>query len=1420
MLICMCARRDDVAHGFGHGPHGIPGDELYTFGSNKNQSLGVGDESDRQFPEKLYLNRPEQLIESFYQDYLSTKDASTADRSENGKPGGIPTLVRSRPMHIRDVALSKFHSAILTADPVSNLYICGVGRGGRLGLGDENTRFRFVPVLGALAGKRVTQIALGQNHTLAVTSHGELWSWGSNSVSQLGYTLPTPVRADEEPVSLTPRQVFGALKKEIVDGIAASPVHSVAHTSTSLYCWGRNLGQLGLMDADSRSLEVQATPRKVAASLISTPILAVSAIEKATTVLLESNAVYVFTSYGYSLIKFPAPDIFANTRFGAPRAFTTPRNLNKIKAITSGGETIAALSARGDLFLMNLNHQVDTMSSTSTTNPAKIKKCAVSQAQCIWSARKDGVTSVSIGEHGSVIICTESGAVWRRVKRAKAKDGTTPGTADIKRKDYKFQRVPGITNSIAVRSSTFGTFATVRRDCVSVTEGIKVGDQTLWDDLAALFPLANFEPTPPRNKGDLKLWDEEKKNNRIGQLAYNVLRSPDIESDLELHLRILSIDDSSGSDAVVNTSSVPELKIPAHSWVFAARSPVLRKALAQFREEGEAEIPEVLKICRDKDSKTLITFTGLDILSLLNVVIYVYRDEVIPVWNYLRQVPRLAFRYRQVRVELMKLATRLSMAKLEAAARTQSRIIKSLDRDFAHAIHDRDFLESGDVVIDLDGAEVPVHSQLMCQRCPFFYGLFQGRSQGQWLAGRLEDSEGEEDKIRVDLSHIDPQAFRYVLMYLYGDVGLELFDDTVCVNIDEFSELVMEVMSIANELMLDRLSQICQQVISRFVNTRNLSNLLNEISPCSVTEFKIAGLEYACLHMEAMLENHLLDDLEDDLMEELDATVRENQLARAPISRSGRSELLLHEKYPELVEDIDEERRRRTREMAWKATHREDEKKLSASYRTKYGSFDDGLSASPSVDKSRRKGKVPAAYEPNSPSLRPDASQGDMIFSMDEDDTQLGCPQSPSLRPTDKKSLQAPVSGPGDKDKVGFRSLSQSQRRPPIESTSPAGIPQQQLQPPSTPSKQEISQGNGKTAGSPWGAAPLSTSKLDLRTIMSETSTPGSRPSGIAAGLGLAAQKGKEAAQKPTPTKLSQKERKKQQQLEASQRAAAELAAQEQPRKAWDTQGGSDKSAAAAPWKTVAASSSKTSLKDVMSAASSEQLVKAPAARMGAGAMKPLVATEAAGRAISIPRRTASPDTRFSGQPRATGSSSMAYNGGAPASSSTSSSRTAQKQPMAPYSKSYIKPAPKAEPTFGMTLEDIIGQQRREQELVKEAVAKRPLQEIQQEQAFQEWWDQESRRTQEEEARRVAREREKEKEKEKASKRGGRRGRGGKPRGGGNGSVGGGGPSGSQQGGAEASGEGGAPRNGNGKRNRGNGNRGVRGRGGAQTTAS
>ena len=104
---------------------------------------------------------------------------------------------------------------------------------------------------------------------------------------------------------------------------------------------------------------------------------------------------------------------------------------------------------------------------------------------------------------------------------------------------------------------------------------------------------------------------------------------------------------------------------------------------------------------------------------------------------------------------------------------------------------------------------------MLCQRCPWFQGLFNGRSGGKWLESRRA-AQDDSDLLRIDLSHMDPEPFHYVLQYLYADVGQELFDSVVADSIDDFAELVMNVMSIANELMLDRLSQICQCVMGRF----------------------------------------------------------------------------------------------------------------------------------------------------------------------------------------------------------------------------------------------------------------------------------------------------------------------------------------------------------------------------------------------------------------------------------------------------------------------------------------------------------------------------------------------------------------------------------------------------------------------------
>ncbi|KFA76393.1 hypothetical protein S40288_04792 [Stachybotrys chartarum IBT 40288] len=1306
----------------------VDGDELFMFGSNKNLSLGVGDEDDRQYPERILLKRPDHLFHRFHQDYLGQQDLEVS--ASLPSLGDIPTLIHSRPLLIQDVVLSKLHSAVITNDPVSNLYISGVGRTGRLGLGDENTHFKFVPVQGPLAEKRIHQVALGQNHSMAVAGNGELWTWGLNSDSQLGYILPPPVRADEEPMSLTPRQVFGPLKKEIVLGIAASAIHSVAHTGLSLFCWGRNVGQLALMDADSRSLDVQQTPRKVAASLLSAPIVMVSAIDRATTCLLANHTVWVFTNYGYNLVKFPFPDVFTNHNLSTT-SFSNRYDPGRreIAHVTSGGDTIAAVTARGDLFTMQLSGKGDlSQPAGSTTNPSKIKG-AITQPQCIWTSRKDGVVSVSVGENGSVIICTESGAVWRRIKRVKGKAAAF-GPSDHKRKDFKFQRVPYITNCVRVRSSTFGAFAAIRKDNKVMSEEIKINAQSLWDDVGTLLCLREFEASEPLpDEGARKRWDAAITRETPGSVSHQILRSPDIETDL-LHWLQVNAFQYDDMDMAICASTAPEIKIPVHGWVLAARSSVLRSMLAEARIRGTVADADMVDI-EMVNGKTTVMIQGVDILAVLNLVVYAYLDTVVPVWKYTREAPTLAHRYRQVRVDVMKMAAKLHMLKLEAAARMQVHADPSLDTDMEEAITDPAFFDDGNVIIQLDGAEVEAHSQLLCQRCPFFEGMFYGRSQGQWLASR-RDALGDEEKLRIDMKHIRPDTFHYVLRYLYADTGEELFNDVVMSSIDDFSELVVDVMGAANELMLDRLSQICQSIIGKFVNTRNIANLLNEISPCSVTNFKDVGLEYICLQLESILENHLLDGLDEDLLHELDEVVRDNQLARFPFARSGRAEALLHEQHPDLAYDIEEERQRRVKELASKSNPRDEEKKLSSSFKTRFGSVDESLGMATTPDGTRRKSKG-GRNEPFSPSLRAKASNADMIFNMDDEDVPPGMdsPLSPiaalgQLRvDLDMDNIpQLPKSWRESRSKVAS-----SSRGSPLPNSAMAT-----MSPPNDSGARGIGASELRT-GAPWASSTLQTTKLDLKNIMTETSSK----SALTARLAAAQKTSKEDTANKSQIKMTQKERKKQLQLQAEARAAAE--AEQAKLVPWEPVTTAGR---AAPWKASSSSSSnppKTSLSEAM------LLERAALHSASPTNMKPLVASEASPR--SAARRTASPDTRFPGQGRTSSS---------PAIQQASSSQPQKK--VIPHSKSYIKPAPKAEPILGESMADIIGQQRREQELVKEAVAKRSLQEIQQEQAFQEWWDQESKRAQEEESRRQNKGKDKE---EQGARRG--RHRPGKPKG-------------------------------------------------------
>lgn len=1271
----------------------LVGDEAVAFGSNKNLSLGLGDEDDRHFPERIQLTRPTHLLDRLLEDYIASREKNGAVEelgagpANNGGHRDLPAVVRHRPITIQNVVMAKLHTAVLTTDPVSNLYICGFGSGGRLGTGDENTCFTYRCIqAGGLAKRHISTVALGQDHSIAVCSQGEVYTWGSNRYGQLGYALPE-VAKNEVPTQLVPRQLYGYIKKESIIGAAASAVHSVLYASNALYTFGKNEGQLGLMDADARSLGTQVTPRRIGASLIYTPITSVSAIDRATIVLLDNHDVIVFTHYGYTRVAFPL-ETFTNYYMAEHLSLRYNLELNYIKQITSGGNTICALSSYGEVYTIEVPKVSEAVpSGTSTTNPTKARN-ALPQPTRLWSIRKAhmSATDVDVGQDGSIILCTASGSVWRKEKRANIKTVREKGVSSGRPKDYKFVRIPHLTRATAVRSNAFGAFVAVRKDCTVTREQIIPEAQSLWNDVFTLLPFSKYGMPLSDSTGD----------NDPGRISRSIITSSEAEADIANICKSYEPLSNSQYDLWV-TSNVTDVRFPVHSFLLKARSRVVRAALTEFQETYYYAIPDVMSIEYGQDGDVQLTFQGADFLTLANLVFYLYTESLVDVWHYTSKALQSAARYRSVRLELMKIANQLELFHLERAVRVMVDPARCLHKDMELAILDSNFYSDADVIIELaDGVELPAHSALLCIRCPFFNGLFNGRARGRWVASRRNAADDEAEPVRVDLNHIDEKIFSLLLRHLYADTGEELFDNIATSSLDQFVDVLIELMSAANELMLDRLTQICQQMIGKYVTIRNVCSLVNVIAECSVGSFKRAALEFICLNLEIMLELRLLDELDEELFDELNDVVRANQLAFLPFARSGRDEEVLFDHHPDLYAQIEASKQRRIDSMRLRPRLTEDEDRF-ANAKLRVGSIERTASSPLSRGHMPTPTDVSPVVTPSpSPAIVAVDGTDDLPFDMDDDNPRLLPAPASQVEDSSSSQLRSREQGP-----LPLAAAREKGPRAPVQAMSlPKGSPHRAEG--LVPSSPESSIGQLHGFAKPkviWQSNSSNIQKIDLKNIMEQDSA--TRVSNLTQEMRKMSTTIKSAA------KVSQKERKRQQQQHVKDPEAKDYSAAQ-------VSGSAGSLPSPSPWQTVA-KPTKPNVSQESQGNSGGGEVLAPVPMKSSVAMRQT-------------RAGATPSPSVAGK---------GSNRGVPLIGPT-----VPAQPTAPQIQS-IRHSPVVSRTSSLTdarssMAEILAQQQTEKAAIKEAVAKRSLQEIQQEQEFQEWWDNESRRVQEEEAQAAA----------------------------------------------------------------------------------
>jgi alpha-tubulin suppressor-like RCC1 family protein len=236
------------------------GNELYCWGYNNYGQLGIGNTTNQLIPTQVTFMSKSTITSLVLGDYhtcavIGSTELYCWGSNVSGQLGIgnttnqlIPTQVTFMSKStITNLVLGGAHTCAVSGG--TELYCWGYNNYGQLGIG--NTTKQLLPTQVTFMSKStITNLALGDYHTCAVSGSTELYCWGYNAFGQLGIGNTTN--------QLIPTQVT-FMSKSTITNLALGGYHTCAfRDSSALYCWGDNqYGQLGVDDTIERLVPTQ-----------------------------------------------------------------------------------------------------------------------------------------------------------------------------------------------------------------------------------------------------------------------------------------------------------------------------------------------------------------------------------------------------------------------------------------------------------------------------------------------------------------------------------------------------------------------------------------------------------------------------------------------------------------------------------------------------------------------------------------------------------------------------------------------------------------------------------------------------------------------------------------------------------------------------------------------------------------------------------------------------------------------------------------------------------------------------------------------------------------------------------------------------------------------------------------------------------
>ncbi|CAN6615686.1 hypothetical protein TRVA0_006S01772 [Trichomonascus vanleenenianus] len=852
--------------------HLDPGDpvyasQLFTFGSNANNTLGFADPDDRSNPEMVKLRRD---------------------------PALTPLSHKFKPITIRQVEMSKLHTVILTDDQVGNLLVCGVPRGGRLGLGrsqsgsastisqssTSSTQFTFTKI-DAFLNERIVDVSLGKDHSIAVSANGDCYTWGSNKHGQLGYAVDSgdATSLDDDAASLNqyyPRKVGSELKKFYHTSCSASAIHSVVYSENDILCWGTNVGQMGF-SSEVPGSTCQIYPRQVLH--LPAKITKVQATDIATVVLFQNHDIWVYMNYDHFRVPFPQENERSRDSFDVfrPPSANSPGHIVDISASRNGN--VCALTNRGVVFQFSLEKfytAPDQHEHSPPMRPAQISKSL--KISTVWrgasnlnlndSTKEMRAISVDVGDDKSIILCTAAGSVYRRSKSS------------------SFERVPYINRIVSVRCDPgFKSFAALRQE-VQIGS-VFVDAPNVADDFHYLVPYMDYSDTrksavllraddPERaewspygainnyNRG-AESDDEDEEEDPVFEIDGTLMRFLSSLSQNSVAIR-LSHENLRRYDIKFKIQG-HDIGLPLHSAIAKARSAQLAELITLKKSSlditGSPGQPD-RRLYFDRATACVI-FENFELEALAIFLYFLYTDRIVHVWTSFRHRP--PENILKTREELLLLGKHLDLPELRLGIMRQRDPSPTLSRDMVKMLIEDDAYDIA--LVSQQGDFVYAHSFVLISRSSYFATLLSDR----WSIGTIEHTEG---KRVIRLESTTKETISVVLRHIYGDKRSihELFDLTTISTTKQLIQQVLDVLALADEWLLLKLKQKCEAILTSFVTIRNAGMLLSEAVIYHAAQLEERLLRYICLNMDSILENGFLADADCDLLERVDSTMK------------------------------------------------------------------------------------------------------------------------------------------------------------------------------------------------------------------------------------------------------------------------------------------------------------------------------------------------------------------------------------------------------------------------------------------------------------------------------------------------------------------------------------------------------------------